>query len=231
MEGIRVEQDIEHAVQIQADYVTLEGDLALPVDARGIVLLAHDSASSRLGPRSQLLAQEMREAGLATLQLDLLTPEEEAVDARTRQLRFDIDLLATRLVAATDWVLQKPEAQGLGVGYYGSRTGAAAALAAAVARADVVRAVVSLDGRPDLAASVLGRVEAPTLLIVEGMDYQVRRLNEQALQRLDTEKALEIVSGPMDMLAESAPLEEVARLTGSWFSHYLVPAREPVRVI
>src|SRR5215207_132199 len=169
---------VEHAaserpVRIPIDAIALDGDLAVPDHAKGLVLFAHGSGSSRFSPRNRAVAAELQDAGYATLLLDLLTADEERVDAVTRELRFDIDLLATRLVAATDWGTQRSAAKHLAVGYFGASTGAAAALVAAAQRPDAVRAVVSRGGRPDLAGSALAEVRAPTLLIVGGHDTLV----------------------------------------------------------
>ena len=157
-------------VRIAAGRVLLEGNLSLPEGARGIVLFAHGSGSSRFSPRNRYVAQLLNQARLATLLVDLLSPEEEAVDLRTAQLRFNIGLLAERLVAVTDWLVQQPDTRPLGIGYFGASTGAAAALVAAAERPKIVRAVVSRGGRPDLAGSALAHVEAPTLLIIGGSD-------------------------------------------------------------
>ncbi len=180
-------------VSVTAGSVSLKGNLCTPKKAEGIVLFAHGSGSSRHSPRNRYVAQVLREAGLATLLIDLLTVEEEAIDLRTRHLRFDIDLLATRLVGATDWLLQNPSTHHLRIGYFGASTGAAAALVAAVERPEAVSAIVSRGGRPDLAGSVLERVQAPTLLIVGGDDRPVIEMNQSALAQLRTEKQLEII--------------------------------------
>jgi putative phosphoribosyl transferase len=216
------ERPIEHSsVQIAAGGVTLAGDLSIPEGAQGLVLFAHGSGSSRFSPRNRFVAQMLQAGGLATLLFDLLTTGEEEIDIRTRQLRFDIDLLAGRLVAATDWVLRRPEAQQRKLGYFGASTGAAAALIGAAQRPEVVAAVVSRGGRPDLALAVLGQVKAPTLLIVGGNDRPVIQMNEQALAQLRTEAKLEIVPGATHLFEEPGTLEAVARLARAWFQHYL----------
>src|SRR5215216_1640386 len=156
----------EGAVQVTAEPVVLEGNLSVPEVARGVVLFAHGSGSGRHSPRNRYVAGTLREAGLATLLVDLLTSEEEEVDLRTRQLRFDIGLLAERLVGATGWLRNEPDTRNLKIGYFGASTGAGAVLVAAAERPDEVGAVVSRGGRPDLAGEALSRVEAPTLLIV-----------------------------------------------------------------
>lgn len=199
----------------------LEGDLGLPSDARGIVVFAHGSGSSRLSPRNQFVAEVLRTDGLGTLLFDLLTPEEEAVDMRTGHIRFDIPLLAQRLVGATDWLAAQPETGHLAIGYFGASTGAAAALVAAAERPDVVQAVVSRGGRPDLAGTALFRVTAPTLLIVGGDDVVVLDLNQQAFEDLRCEKAISIVPGATHLFEEPGALEEVARLASDWFREKL----------
>lgn len=208
---------------MNADGVALGGTLTVPATAEGIVLFAHGSGSSRHSPRNRSVAQSLNWRGLATLLFDLLTPAEEEVDVRTRALRFDIELLARRLVGATDWVLGQPRAKTLAIGYFGSSTGAAAALVAACQRAEAAQAVVSRGGRPDLAAGALEAVTAPTLLIVGGRDRQVLALNEGALARLRCEKRLEIVPGATHLFEEPGALEEVARLAGEWFQRLLAP--------
>ncbi|MFN9172751.1 MAG: dienelactone hydrolase family protein, partial [Dolichospermum sp.] len=163
----------EQLVSVITGDVTLEGNLVIPHSAIGIVLFAHGSGSSRYSPRNRYVAEVLQQAGLATLLLDLLTLEEEEIDLRTRHLRFDIGLLASRLVGATDWLLQNPDTQELKIGYFGASTGAGAALVAAAKRGEVVKAIVSRGGRPDLAGSALPEVKAPTLLIVGGDDLPV----------------------------------------------------------
>jgi pimeloyl-ACP methyl ester carboxylesterase len=199
----------------------VEGDLVLPEHASGIVLFAHGSGSSRHSPRNKHVAETLNEAGLGTLLVDLLTPAEEAVDRVTAQHRFDIALLARRLIATVDW-LRQATAPELGVGLFGASTGAAAALVAAAERPADVRAVVSRGGRPDLAGAALARVRAPTLLIVGGRDTQVVELNRLALEALGAaEKQLVIVPGATHLFEEPGALDEVARLAADWFSRYL----------
>ncbi|HET6578049.1 MAG TPA: dienelactone hydrolase family protein [Gemmatimonadales bacterium] len=217
----------ERQVRVGAGGVVLEGGLAVPDGARGVVLFAHGSGSSRHSPRNRFVAEALREGALATLLLDLLTPEEEAVDARTRQLRFDIALLADRLVGAIDWLAQQPAARGLPVGLFGASTGGGAALVAAAERADVVGAVVSRGGRPDLAGDALPMVRAPSLLIVGGDDQAVIGLNRRAMARMSAPVTLEIVPGATHLFEEPGTLEQVARLARDWFVRYLVPATEP----
>jgi pimeloyl-ACP methyl ester carboxylesterase len=211
-------------VKLSIGRIALEGTLTLPAGARGLVLFAHGSGSSRFSPRNRFVAAALNQGGLATLLFDLLTADEEALDARTGALRFDIDLLAERLVAATDWVLERPELQPLAPGYFGSSTGAAAALIAAVRRPEVVQAIVSRGGRPDLAGSALELVRAPTLLIVGGDDGPVIELNRQALRQLRCEAELRIVPGATHLFEEPGALEEVAALALDWFTQHLLPA-------
>ncbi|HZU96877.1 MAG TPA: hydrolase [Planctomycetota bacterium] len=212
---------LERSVSVWAQGVELPGDLSIPDGARGLVLFAHGSGSSRRSPRNRFVAQTLQRAGLATLLFDLLTPAEEAIDAGTAELRFDIDLLAERLVGATDWVGEQPDTAKLSMGYFGSSTGAAAALVAAAERAHAVHAVVSRGGRPDLAASVLDKVRAPTLLIVGEYDDPVIDWNREALARLRGEKRLEVVREATHLFEEPGALEEVARLAGGWFARHL----------
>jgi len=208
-------------VRVQAGLVVLEGILAIPVRARGIVLFAHGSGSSRHSPRNRFVASELNDAGLATLLIDLLTAEEEAVDNYTAELRFDIGLLAERLVGATDWLGSKSETCGLQVGYFGASTGAGAALVAAARKPDRVGAIVSRGGRPDLAGPILSLVRAPTLLIVGGNDHPVIGMNREALARLEVEKEMNIVPGATHLFEEPGALEEVARLATAWFIRFL----------
>lgn len=213
----------ESAVSVAAGAVMLDGTLGLPPDARGIVLFAHGSGSSRHSPRNRQVAGMLQEAGLATLLIDLLTPDEEAVDVRTRALRFDIGLLAGRLAGATDWLGRQPTTQHLRVGYFGASTGAGAALVAAAERPEAAGAVVSRGGRPDLAGEALARVQAPTLLIVGGNDMPVIGLNEEAVAQLHSETRLEIVPGATHLFEEPGALDTVAGLARDWFAHYLAP--------
>ena len=221
----------ERLVHISAGPVALEGTLGIPAGAQGIVLFAHGSGSSRHSPRNRYVAQVLRESGLATLLLDLLTSDEEAIDIVTAHPRFDIGLLAERLVGVTDWVSQQPNIQQLKIGYFGASTGAAAALVAATERPDVVAAIVSRGGRPDLAGPVLARVQAPTLLIVGGRDVPVIQMNQEALAQLCVEKQLNIVPGATHLFEEPGTLEQVARLASQWFMHHLVlPTPAPGRL-
>ena len=217
----------ERQVRVGAGGVVLDGGFAVPDGARGVVLFAHGSGSSRHSPRNRFVAEALREGALATLLLDLLTPEEEAVDARTRQLRFDIALLADRLVGTIDWLAQQPAARGLPVGLFGASTGGGAALVAAAERPDAVGAVVSRGGRPDLAGDALPLVQAPSLLIVGGDDEAVIGLNRRAMARMSAPVTLEIVPGATHLFEEPGALEQVARLARDWFVRYLVGATEP----
>jgi putative phosphoribosyl transferase len=217
----------EHSVHVVAGQVTLEGDLAIPAKARGVVLFAHGSGSSRHSPRNRYVAGVLNQAGLATLLFDLLTPDEERVDQITAELRFDIELLAERLAGATDWLVRHPSTGGLRIGYFGASTGAAAALVAAAEHPERVAAVVSRGGRPDLAGDALRRVQAPTLLVVGGEDERVIVLNEDALAALRCEKRLQIVPDATHLFEEPGTLESAAELARDWFLHYLAPTGMP----
>jgi dienelactone hydrolase len=223
------------AVAIAAGDALLEGDLAVPPAPGGLVIFAHGSGSSRFSQRNRAVAQVLQRAGLATLLLDLLTPAEEAVDDYTRQYRFDVERLGRRVVAAVDWAVKEPRLAGLPIGCFGASTGAAAALIAAAERPAEVRAVVSRGGRPDLAAAMLPLVTAPTLLIVGGLDEDVRRLNERARRAMRTTVGLEIVAGATHLFEEPGTLAVVATLARDWCLRYLVrgepaaPIRHPDR--
>ena len=217
----------QRPVAIACGTLTLAGDLATPAHPCGLVLFAHGSGSSRFSTRNRAVARRLQEGGLATLLFDLLTEDEEAIDARTAQLRFDIPLLAGRLVGALDWLANQPALAALGVGLFGASTGAAAALIAAARRPDRVGAVVSRGGRPDLAGAALAQVSAPTLLIVGGDDREVLALNEEALAELNCEKTLQIVPGATHLFEEPGALEQVAQLAGDWFLRHLRPAAAP----
>jgi dienelactone hydrolase len=201
--------------------VTLKGTLGIPNEAGGIVLFAHGSGSSRHSPRNRYVAQVLRQAKLATLLIDLLTQPEEAVDQQTRHLRFDIDLLAQRLLGASEWLRQNRLTQHLRIGYFGASTGAAAALVAAAESPEGVSAIVSRGGRPDLAGSALSRVKVPTLLIVGSNDLPVLALNREAFAQLQSKKKLEIIPGATHLFEEPGTLEKVAQLASQWFAHYL----------
>jgi putative phosphoribosyl transferase len=212
----------DHPVQIDLDPVILEGNLSVPSGAEAIVLFAHGSGSSRLSPRNRFVARELREGGLATLLTDLLTPEEEEIDMRTRKLRFDIDFLALRVIALVDWLSMQPYAKDLKIGCFGSSTGAAACLIAAKERPKSILAVVSRGGRPDLAGSALPGVEVPTLLIVGADDVPVLGLNRDALRRLRCEKRLEVIPHATHLFPETGALEKVSILARDWFAQHLI---------
>jgi dienelactone hydrolase len=215
-------QSEERLVRVTVGPVMLEGNLVLPEGAHGVVLFAHGSGSSRHSPRNRHVARLLNEAQLATLLIDLLTPDEEAVDLRTAHLRFDIGLLAERLVGAADWLTQHPDTRELPIGCFGASTGAAAALVAAAERPEAVAAVVSRGGRPDLAGAALGRVRAPTLLIVGGNDFQVIELNRAAFAELRCEKQVLIVPGATHLFEEPGALDEVASRARAWFQRHLL---------
>jgi dienelactone hydrolase len=217
------------SVLVSTDSVKLHGDLTIPKNAEGIVLFAHGSGSSRHSPRNKYVAQVLQKAGLATLLIDLLTEEEEKVDDYTAHLRFDIGLLAKRLAGATNWATKNPDTNNLIMGYFGASTGAAAALVAAVDCPDIIKAIVSRGGRPDLAGSMLPRVKAPTLLIVGGNDSQVIEMNEEALNLLKIEKKLVIVPGATHLFEEPGTLEEVARLAADWFVNHLTKTKNKIK--
>ena len=217
----------EQLVHVSAGSVTLEGNLGIPEGASGVVLFAHGSGSSRHSTRNRFVARELREAGLATLLIDLLTTEEERVDIRTHHLRFDISLLAERLVGATEWLGEQGDTQSLPIGLFGASTGGGAALVAAAERPETIGAVVSRGGRPDLAGLALPRVRAPTLLIVGGNDVPVIGMNREAMAQMneEVEVELEIVPGATHLFEESGKLEVVAQLARDWFRQHLRPAR------
>jgi putative phosphoribosyl transferase len=209
-------------VTIPADGAQLQGDLAVPDEAAAIVVFAHGSGSSRHSPRNQLVAATLRQARLGTLLFDLLERDEEARDARTGALRFDIPLLSTRLIAAIDWLAGDPRGADTAIGCFGASTGAAAALVAAAERPDRVGAVVSRGGRPDLAGDALARATTPTLLIVGGADATVLKLNHDALRQMQTVAELEVVPGATHLFEEPGALERVSELAREWFVRWLV---------
>jgi len=208
-------------VHISAGPVIVDGNLAVPQSTSALVLFAHGSGSSRHSPRNQFVARTLNNEGLATLLFDLLTPEEESVDLRTREHRFNIDLLAERLVHATKWAKQQQQTRDLRVGYFGSSTGGGAALVAAAELPDDVGAVVSRGGRPDLAGDALPKVKAPTLLIVGGEDHVVIELNEQARAQMRCEIKIDIVPGATHLFKEQGALEQVAKLASDWFVNHI----------
>jgi putative phosphoribosyl transferase len=211
----------ERLVHVPIGPLQLEGDLALPRGATGLVLFAHGSGSSRHSPRNRYVARQLNDAKLGTLLIDLLTPQEEILEARTRHLRFDIGLLARRLIAAIGWLREEPATRAFALGCFGASTGAAAALVAAAERPRDLAAVVSRGGRPDLAEDALPRVLAPTLLIVGGDDNVVLGLNQLAFDRLRAEKEIAVVPGATHLFEEPGALEVVARLARAWFQHRL----------
>ena len=218
---IHAQRGRERTLSLDVGKLELEGTLAIPTIASGIVLFAHGSGSSRHSPRNQAVARHLQSAGLATLLIDLLTPNEESADQYTRHLRFDIPMLADRLIGAVDWLRNEPDTQHLPIGLFGASTGAAAALIAAASRPMTVHAVVSRGGRPDLAGDALSQVTAPTLLIVGGNDLPVIELNRQAAQQMRVEPKLKIVLGASHLFEEPGALEQVARLAADWFTLHL----------
>ena len=215
----------DRSVEVQFGQTKLKGDFVVPADARGVVLFAHGSGSGRLSPRNRHVAELLQDAELATLLIDLLTIQEEIADERTGRLRFDMGVLADRLVGATDWLEEQSEVSGLPLGYFGASTGGGAALVAATKRAGRVAAVVSRGGRPDLAGAALKQVRAPTLLIVGGDDGVGSQLNEPALRELAAPvKEMVIVPGASHLFEEPGKLDEVARLSADWFRHHFAGA-------
>lgn len=208
----------EQIVQITIDSITLEGALTIPDQARGIILFAHGSGSSRFSPRNILVAKELQEAGLATLLIDLLTEDEDEI----YENRFDIDLITQRLIDVTSWIQKQPDTKRLKIGYFGASTGAAAALKASAKLGPKICAVVSRGGRPDLANEVLSQVKAPTLLIVGGDDLEVIELNKEAYEKLKCVKEFEIIPGATHLFEEPGKLEWVAKYAADWFDKYLV---------
>lgn len=213
----------ERTVVVDAGGVALEGDLAVPPGARGLVMFAHGSGSSRHSSRNRFVAEELHRGNLGTLILDLLTPDEEQVDKRTRHIRFDLGLLADRLIGAMRWLDTEDDTRALPVGLFGASTGGGAALVAAARRPDRVDAILSRGGRPDLAAEELPHVRAPTLLIVGGRDTVVIELNTQAMRQMKAPVRLEIIPGATHLFEEPGALEKVARLAREWFVRYLAP--------
>lgn len=213
-------------INIPVGDVELSGQLDFPADATGLVIFAHGSGSSRHSPRNQFVARTLRAAKAGTLLFDLLTAEEEQAEAYTRHLRFNIPLLADRLIGATRWALDTVTTRDIVIGYFGSSTGAAAALVAAGQLGETINAVVSRGGRPDLAREALSLVTAPTLLIVGGNDDEVIPLNEEAYDRLRCEKALRIVPGATHLFEEAGALEIVANMAGEWFADHLHPMEQ-----
>jgi len=218
----------KHSIRIPADNVILDGDLYLPTKTQALVIFAHGSGSSRRSPRNQYVAEQLRQAGLGTLLFDLLTADEEVEDERTAALRFDIELLAHRLIDVTDWLINV-RALGYKIGYFGASTGAAAALIAAAELPRYIGAVVSRGGRPDLAGSALVRVKAPTLLIVGGDDTVVISLNQDAYIALKVEKKMQIIPGASHLFEEPGALAQVAKLAADWFILHLANKNQSIR--
>jgi putative phosphoribosyl transferase len=214
---------VHEPVRVTAGVVTLDGDLRVPERALGLVIFAHGSGSSRFSRRNRGVAGVLESEGFATLLLDLLTPDEEVVDERTREYRFDIDLLGRRVVGATDWVQSRTDLHHLPIAFFGASTGAAAALIAAAARPDITRAVISRGGRPDLANDALPLVKAPTLLIVGGHDEPVIELNREAMHRMRAHVELEIVPAATHLFEEPGALEKVAKSAAAWCHRYAEP--------
>jgi dienelactone hydrolase len=209
------------AVHIAVGHRALNADLVTSLDAAGLVLFAHGSGSSRHSPRNRFVAHVLEQHGFGTLLADLLTPAEEEADRVTAELRFDIDLLAARVIAVVDWLRERPDTRALPLGLFGASTGAAAALRAAAERPQSIAAVVSRGGRPDLAGSALPRVAAPTLLIVGSLDTEVLRMNRDALARMRGPAAIEIVEGATHLFEEPGALSEVAELAADWFGTHV----------
>jgi len=208
-------------VEIPAGGAALNGDLRIPLDARGLVIFAHGSGSSRFSTRNRQVAEFLDRQRFATLLLDLLTPQEEAIDVRTRQYRFDIERLGPRVSAAADWAGHQAAVRDLPIGCFGASTGAAAALIAAAERPEAISAVVSRGGRPDLAGDALPLVKAPTLLIVGGDDEPVIEMNRDAMRQMQAHVELEIVPGATHLFEEPGTLERVEQLAADWFAKYL----------
>jgi dienelactone hydrolase len=224
-----MDKDRLESVKVERAGIILHGFLECPAEARGIVLFAHGSGSGRMSPRNQSVARTLNQHGLATLLLDLLTEDEEALDQQTSQLRFNIGFLAKRLLLATDWIQHHPLAHNLGLGYFGASTGAAAALVAAAIQPELIQAVVSRGGRPDLAGAYLDAVHAPTLLIVGSLDHPVDDMNREAMRRMKQAPCkMEIVPGATHLFEEPGTLARVAELSAAWFSRYLHPRHDAV---
>ncbi|MEJ2242852.1 MAG: dienelactone hydrolase family protein [Candidatus Bathyarchaeota archaeon] len=214
-------QDSNSYVKLVLDNLVLEGNLIVPMESKGIVVFAHGSGSSRFSPRNRFVAEKIQSYGLATLLFDLLTKEEEQIDLQTREYRFDIYLLSDRLNQATHWLQKNNDTKQLKIGYFGSSTGAAAALIAASKNPNIIQAVVSRGGRTDLANNYLSMVNAPTLLIVGSFDTFVLQINQETLKKLKIENKLKVISGASHLFEEPGKLEIVAKLAAEWFKEYL----------
>lgn len=217
-------QTVKEELEIPFGALTLRGDLLVPEEATGLVIFAHGSGSGRLSPRNQFVAEVIRRRRIGTLLFDLLTEDEEAIDIHTRHLRFDIDLLAQRLVAVTNWIGEQQDTENLPIGYFGASTGAGAALVAAAEIGSNIKAIVSRGGRPDLAGDALERVESPVLLVIGGNDEPVIAMNEEAYSNLHSPKEIKIVPGASHLFEEAGTLESAAQLATDWFERYL-PSR------
>jgi putative phosphoribosyl transferase len=215
------------SVRISIGRAAMQGDLGMPADPHGIVLFAHGSGSSRHSPRNHYVARVLESRSLATLLMDLLTPEEEVIDDRTAEYRFDIPMLAGRLVTIVDWLRHQPETAALPIGLFGASTGGGAALIAAAERPREIAAIVSRGGRPDLAGPALAKVITPTLLIVGGLDTPVIQMNRDAMKQMGAAATLEIVPGATHLFEEPGTLEVVAELAADWFAHHLQRAHAP----
>jgi dienelactone hydrolase len=216
----------ERPVRLVVDGTPIEGNLVIPKKARGIVIFAHGSGSSRSSPRNRFVAGVLQKSGLATLLFDLLTPKEENIDSISGHLRFDIDFLARRLIGAIDWTSRNKDTRTLAIGCFGASTGAAAALVAATERPQTIKATVSRGGRPDLASDYLPWVKSPVLLIVGSLDTQVIEFNRQAMERLNSVKQMELVPGATHLFEEPGTLPQVADLAATWFIKYLGSSRK-----
>ncbi len=226
MKSIKTQTDVATPVQIALDGVAIFGDLQLPAEAQGLVIFVHGSGSSRFSSRNRHVAGLLNQVGLGTLLLDLLTREEQVIDERTMQLRFDIPLLAQRSTLAAQWAMKQAKLQHLPIGLFGASTGAAAALITAATLKGQIAAVVSRGGRPDLAGDALGQVEAPTLLIVGGEDHTVVDLNTRAARRMHCVRQLQIIPGATHLFEEPGALEQVGTIAGEWFIQHM-PAQAP----
>lgn len=223
MSAREYKQAIEHEeVELPAEGEIIKGDLYLPEAAQGVVLFAHGSGSGRFSPRNRQVAWTINDAGMGSFLFDLLSEQEEAIDALTGEFRFNIDLLTDRLLAATNWLISSKQGCSRSIGYFGASTGAAAALAAAARKPDAIRAVVSRGGRPDMAGPELPRVKAPVLLIVGGDDPEVLELNKQAYQSIRAPKELAIIPGATHLFEEEGALESVAQKATEWFTRFLI---------
>ena len=212
---------ISKEILIRINGKSIFGNLKIPEKAEGLIIFAHGSGSSRFSTRNNYVAGILNKNNLGTLLFDLLTAEEEKIDNYTAEYRFNIKLLAKRLIDVTDWLIKEPSLKNLKLGYFGASTGAAAALAAAAKRPDIIYAVVSRGGRPDLAMESLHGVKAPTLLIVGGEDFEVIELNRTAYENISAKKKLEIIPGATHLFEEPGALEEVSRLSAEWFTRHL----------